>query len=144
MKAILILIVFLFSVLFPSQVFGQAGKFTVPDSESKCEHHAAGQANDKKVYRGTAPPRGRHVPYVPPVAIERKSSAPSVPVPPSPSSLPSMRPGNKTQSPVVVNVCDAGGCWDSGGNRYSGGTGDTYLNAAGKPCQRMGTWMQCN
>jgi hypothetical protein len=62
------------------------------------------------------------------------SSVPPVAIPPAAAPAP---PG-----PVPLTTCDAGGCW-SGGARYNGGTGDTYLDRNGRMCQRNGTWMQC-
>ncbi len=45
-------------------------------------------------------------------------------------------------APAPVTSCDAGGCW-SGGSRYNGGAGGTYLDKNGRLCQGNGTWMQC-
>jgi hypothetical protein len=51
--------------------------------------------------------------------------------------------GQAPAPPTVTGSCDAGGCWDNGANRYHGGTGNTYLDSRGKPCHRVGSWMQC-
>ena len=56
---------------------------------------------------------------------------PAVPTPPSVSS-----------PPAPVTACDPGGCW-SAGERYQGGTGDTYLDRNGRLCRGSGGWMQC-
>jgi hypothetical protein len=50
----------------------------------------------------------------------------------------------KPAMPFPVQVCDAGGCFGPGGDRYSGGVGNIYLDSSGKPCRRTGDWMQCN
>jgi hypothetical protein len=49
----------------------------------------------------------------------------------------------KPLAPTPVTGCDPGGCRDTGGNRYNGATGNTYLDQNGKPCNRTGTWVQC-
>jgi hypothetical protein len=42
----------------------------------------------------------------------------------------------------VIASCDAGGCWDDTGHRYSG-QGSTLFRDDGKACQRVGNTVQC-
>ncbi|MGV3654674.1 MAG: hypothetical protein ACO1N5_10695 [Noviherbaspirillum sp.] len=44
---------------------------------------------------------------------------------------------------MPLNRCDTGGCTDTSGNRYGGGTGNVYLDQQGKTCVRNGGWLQC-
>jgi len=81
--------------------------------------------------------------YSPPVTVDLVPSPPLPRSSQSPSSAPSSM-NSAVRAPAAVNSCDAGGCWDAGGNRYHGGIGDTYLDSRGRQCRRSGTWMQCN
>jgi hypothetical protein len=45
--------------------------------------------------------------------------------------------------PSQVNSCDAGGCTDTSGARYTGGIGNTVLDQNGRSCTRTGTTVQC-
>ncbi|GHD09252.1 hypothetical protein GCM10007052_07220 [Halioglobus japonicus] len=97
--------------------------------------------------------------YVPPsppsanpgVVSERVSPvAPRTPASSSPRPAPPSTPAMQTtprqlQSPApVVNVCDAAGCWDTRGNRYTQGAGTTYHRQDGRSCQSIGGNMHCN
>ncbi|HYD59089.1 MAG TPA: hypothetical protein VEC35_01955 [Noviherbaspirillum sp.] len=74
-----------------------------------------------------------------PMVIERPSpAAPSAPR----TTAPSIPQTTVPPGPSPVTSCDAGGCW-SGGQRYQGGAGGTYLDRSGRLCQSNGTWMQC-
>jgi hypothetical protein len=74
-----------------------------------------------------------------PMVIERPPAA----TPPAPSTTsPSIPQTAVPPGPSPVTSCDAGGCW-SGGQRYQGGAGGTYLDRSGRLCQSNGTWMQC-
>lgn len=43
-----------------------------------------------------------------------------------------------------ITNCDAGGCWDDEGGRYTRGAGDTYFpSQGGGACQMIGGRMQC-
>ncbi|WP_136414123.1 MULTISPECIES: hypothetical protein [Oxalobacteraceae] len=64
-------------------------------------------------------------------------STPRIPPPAMPGNAP-VAPG----APVPVITCDPGGCW-SDGRRYEGGTGGTFLDKNGRPCQSNGNWIQC-
>ena len=44
--------------------------------------------------------------------------------------------------PSLLTTCDAGGCWDSLGNRYNG-TGTTLVGPTGKLCIRIGDRIEC-
>lgn len=59
------------------------------------------------------------------------------------SSPPAIPPVVVPAPPDTVGPCDPGGCWNAGGGRYQGGTGNTYLDSKGRPCQRNGAFMQC-
>lgn len=61
-----------------------------------------------------------------------------------PSVVPPTVPRAGPSPPAAVNSCDAGGCTDTGGNRYGGGTGNVYLDRQGRTCLRNGNWLQCN
>ncbi|OGB20606.1 MAG: hypothetical protein A3I66_22840 [Burkholderiales bacterium RIFCSPLOWO2_02_FULL_57_36] len=98
-----------------------------------------------------APP----VPSEPPIdaaPATRRRAVPStvdrpIPAPPSPrpqDAAGAQRAPVQPTAPFPVQVCDGGGCFGPGGDRYSGGVGNIYLDNNGKPCQRMGSWMQCN
>ena len=71
---------------------------------------------------------------------------PSIKAPsaPAPLSSPFPQPSAARQSPSVATSCNAGGCRDSGGNFYSGGIGNVYMNNSGNACVRTGTFLQCN
>lgn len=58
-------------------------------------------------------------------------------------SSPRTMPAPATQPSVITN-CDATGCWDNLGGRYSKGAGTTYIPSNGGPaCQLIGGQMQC-
>lgn len=100
------------------------------DKEKPCLQEDKRPCQEKK----PLPPR-RAVPLV----IER---VPPV-APPAHTGVPvAVPPVNMPSPPPAVSTCDAGGCLDSGGNRYNGNNG-VYLNGAGRQCQRTGTSMQC-
>jgi hypothetical protein len=80
--------------------------------------------------RNLPPPQAAR-PAAPSASIMRGES---IPQPAAPA-----RPG--APSPAIS--CDAGGCWDSNANRYSGSAGGTYIDNSGRPCHRTGAWMQC-
>lgn len=68
-----------------------------------------------------------------------------IPQPPQPKPGPVIVPPPESavpSPPVPITSCDPGGCW-SGGTRYEGGAGNTYLDGNGRMCQGNGTWMQC-
>lgn len=47
-------------------------------------------------------------------------------------------------APSSVTNCDAGGCWDNLGGRYTRGAGNTYFPTTGGPsCQMIGGVMRC-
>jgi hypothetical protein len=98
------------------------------------------QVGDKKQ---ALPPR-RSVPARIPETLIVPSTTTQVPLarPPS-TTTPRPAPPAQADRPSPLTGCDPGGCWDSGGNRYNGGAGNTYLNGAGKLCTRNGAWMQC-
>ncbi len=142
MKPAVIFIVLVFSIAFPIQAVAHVEQCKLPDGASKCARSDADTVKGQAARQGTAIQRVRRVPYVPPVSIERPPPASSLPSRSVP--LPALQSDNKPQSPTAINTCDAGGCRDSSGNRYNGGTGGTYMTPGGKPCIRMGAWMQCN
>ena len=45
---------------------------------------------------------------------------------------------------LIRRHCDAGGCWDNLGGRYTRGAGNTYFPTTGGPsCQMIGGVMRC-
>ncbi|MEH6517273.1 MAG: DUF4124 domain-containing protein [Halioglobus sp.] len=56
-----------------------------------------------------------------------------------PSSAPSAAAAAR---PIIVNP-DPAGAWDTNGNRYNKGAGNTYHRTDGKTCQLLNTGMQC-
>ena len=47
--------------------------------------------------------------------------------------------------PAPLSNCDAGGCWDSQGNRYNNtGDGARLISPEGRPCQTNGKFIHCN
>src|SRR6476661_2726974 len=67
-----------------------------------------------------------------------RSVSPAPTVPPQRGAPPPALP-----APALKSTCQPGGCIDSDARRYQGGTGTTYLDSAGRPCHRNGTWLQC-
>lgn len=52
--------------------------------------------------------------------------------------------GRATPSPALLSNCNAGGCWDSQGNRYnSTGDGSRFINSEGRLCQAHGKFINC-
>jgi hypothetical protein len=87
----------------------------------------------KECYTGS----GRAPTWQEPISIgsDRKAAAPLKAAPVTPAIvIPS--------APNVLTTCDAGGCWDNLGNRYHG-SGTTLFSPAGKPCTRIGDWIDC-
>ena len=66
-----------------------------------------------------------------------------LPVLPPPSAPVSALPAPSPTMPSQVNSCDAGGCTDTSGARYTGGVGNTVLDQNGRSCTRSGTTVQC-
>lgn len=95
----------------------------------------------------TAPHPEQRAPDVPrlPMPMPRPDQQRMIPAPPPPKPGPVIVPPPQSavpSSPVPITSCDPGGCW-SGGTRYEGGAGNTYLDKNGRMCQGNGTWMQC-
>lgn len=44
--------------------------------------------------------------------------------------------------PKIIASCDHGGCWDTSGNRYNSGAGNTFFSSNGA-CRKTGNQMQC-
>ena len=44
--------------------------------------------------------------------------------------------------PKIITSCDRGGCWDTSGNRYNAGGGNTFFSSKGV-CHKTGNQMQC-
>lgn len=108
-----------------------AGCASAGSDESKLPERQAGSVPQKKQV-----PR-RAVPAL----IDRTPSV-ATPAPQVTAPLPPVPQTAVPSGPAPVTGCDPGGCW-SGGNRYNGGAGGTYLDKGGRLCQSNGTWMQC-
>lgn len=113
-------------LLFPFQV-AQAVEAPCRPSDSRIAC-----AKEKAAVRKPGVPHG----------IEQQPSPSAVSVKPEMPTPVAARAIQPT-APLPVPTCDPGGCWDSGGNRYHGGVGNTYLDQNGRPCQRNGGWLQC-
>ncbi|MEN3112584.1 DUF4124 domain-containing protein [Uliginosibacterium paludis] len=50
----------------------------------------------------------------------------------------------RTAGVFTIQSCDTAGCWDTAGNRYSQGRGQTYVSPSGASCQLQGMQMHCN
>ena len=47
--------------------------------------------------------------------------------------------------PAPLSNCNAGGCWDSQGNRYNDtGDGSRFISPQGRLCQTNGKFIHCN
>ena len=69
---------------------------------------------------------------VPPTQYAPSASPNRIPIPAPPIG------------PSVITNCDAGGCWDNVGGRYSKGAGNIYIPASGGgACQMIGGMMHC-
>ncbi len=66
-----------------------------------------------------------------------------LPALPPPSRPVSALPAPQPPMPAQVGSCDAGGCTDTSGARYTGGVGNTVLDQNGRSCTRSGTTVQC-
>lgn len=94
---------------------------------------------------GCAAPPGADTRLSPDAQAVMRRAVPSAPLSAQPSTsppAPAVPPAAPPSRPAPVTGCDPGGCW-SGGQRYQGGSGNTYVNPGGRPCQSNGTWMQC-
>jgi hypothetical protein len=56
---------------------------------------------------------------------------------PGPASTPA-------SGPVLLNSCDAGGCYDTSGARYNGAGGNTLIGPQGQLCTKGAVNAQCN
>lgn len=52
-------------------------------------------------------------------------------------------PSQSPSGPAVVTTCDAGGCWDTGGQRYTT-SGPSLVRSDGRVCQKVGSTLTCN
>jgi hypothetical protein len=92
-----------------------------------------------------APAPRRRVPAISPETLAAPTTTTQATIPRQPEmhAIPRASQSPPADRPTPVTGCDPGGCWDTGGNRYNSGAGNTYLNNAGKLCTRNGAWMQC-
>jgi hypothetical protein len=83
-------------------------------------------------------------PVMPRRAVPMRTERPFIPAAPAPAPriVPPTIVAPVPQAPVPITGCDPGGCWGNG-NRYQGGTGNTYLDRNGRMCQGNGSLMQC-
>jgi hypothetical protein len=78
---------------------------------------------------------GRSPELRPPIVV----GVPAAPVVPVSPAVPEIQ---MPSSPSVLTSCDAGGCWDNLGRRYSG-TGPVYSGPGGAVCTRNGDRIEC-
>ena len=121
----------------------QQAKESVPTTEMERAQDpgpAKEKEQAKQQQRSTAPRRARPSRNEVPQAAQQAAPSPGIMREQSvPQTAAPARPG----APSPATSCDAGGCWDSNANRYSGGAGGTYIDNSGRPCHRTGSWMQC-
>lgn len=57
-----------------------------------------------------------------------------------------VRPAQYARGTTIFNIrsCDTAGCWDTSGNRFSQGPGQSYVSPTGASCQLQGMQMHCN
>jgi hypothetical protein len=78
-------------------------------------------------------------PIYSPTLTPRPPTAPPPPsVPGTASATSPVWPG-----PVPLNSCVGNLCTDAAGGQYNMGTGNAGVNSQGRPCNRVGTTMQC-
>lgn len=65
-----------------------------------------------------------------------------MPAPVVPNQAPIV-PSPVPSGPAVVTTCDAGGCWDASGRRYTS-SGPLLIRNDGKACQQVGSTVTCN
>lgn len=106
------------------EAFAARNEVQVPRARAACAER------NRTARTRIVPPAIERRPSMPPASVKHESRAAA----PSPSPV---------NPPVSVTTCDPGGCWDSGGNRYSGGAGNTYLDKNGRPCHGSGVTLQC-
>ena len=78
---------------------------------------------------------GRSTDEIIDISNKHKMSAP--PPPPAPPSH------TAPSGPAQITNCDAGGCWDTQGQRYNQGAGSTHFRQDGRICEQVGQQMQC-
>lgn len=84
---------------------------------------------------------------VPPVQIGRPADGAAIDGKPARAENRTAQPAVPQSSPppVPMGTCNAGGCWDSQGNRYnSTGEGSRLVSPEGRPCQSVGKFIHCN
>lgn len=55
------------------------------------------------------------------------------------------QPAAPGAAPAPLGGCNAGGCWDSQGNRYnSTGDGSRFVSPEGRMCEKSGQFIRCN
>jgi len=85
-----------------------------------------------------------------PIAVQPVQIGPShggAPVPQAPAPVEPAQPSapRTAPAPVPLGNCNAGGCWDSQGNRYNAtGDGARVMSPEGKLCRVDGTFINCN
>lgn len=131
--------VFVFLILFaqiPGCAFAETGKCKPSEkNRTECVKDVKEPKEQSEARRRAQVRNRERVQAMPPASPAQQRQAmpqPSAPANPAPPA-----------SPPVTTSCDAGGCWDTNANRYSGGTGNVYLDRAGKTCHRVGVTMQC-
>jgi hypothetical protein len=91
---------------------------------------------------GPRPIRRRYVPQAidPTPRIATDGYRPTLEVRP-PAAIP--RPVAPAPGPVLMNSCDAGGCYDTSGARFNGGVGNTLIGPQGQLCTKGVVYAQC-
>lgn len=62
---------------------------------------------------------------------------------PATPSVTTVAPRPAPAGPSAVTTCDAGGCWDSSGQRYTA-SGPSLVRSDGRVCQQVGSTLTCN
>lgn len=62
----------------------------------------------------------------------------------TPSSAGTSHTNPIPQAPRILTNCDPGGCWDTQGRRYNGGSGGVYTPTSGGACIKVGDHLECH
>jgi hypothetical protein len=131
MKPVAMLILLFFFAQLGGCAYAHTSGCKQSENRGDCLKDTKEQDGRSAARKRAAPGIMQRAQPMPPVTTKREQSVPQAPTPTKPTA------------PLPAGSCDAGGCWDNNANRYNGGAAGTYLDNSGKPCHRVGSWMQC-